>query len=343
MATQAQKVRLGVFMILATLLFVGSVGTLAGLKLWNPKDRYFVRYRESVSGLEIGATVKMQGVRVGQVERVSMDDVETVRVVLSLEPGTPIKQDTVGVISSIGITGLKFIELTGGSKHTKRMTPNTDKSEIRPGDSVVQTLTGKAIDISTKMEQVLNSLITVFDENTRTHLRSILANTDRLTASMAEAVDPKRVKKMIRAAERGTSALARTAKNIDQLVASVGPEIQTTLSATSSAAKSIDRAAAGLRAQRAINELSQAARALRDRIEDPAITAVLKSFKSAATLVRNVSSDVRSAVRRNDRQIGRLLSLLSNAAGNLTSFSRSIKERPSLLLRGETVKERRLR
>ena len=59
MSTHAQKIRLGVFMLLATLLFLGSVGTLAGVKLFNPRDRYFVRFTESVSGLEVGSTVKM--------------------------------------------------------------------------------------------------------------------------------------------------------------------------------------------------------------------------------------------------------------------------------------------
>ena len=116
MSTRAQKVRLGIFLVSAALIFGGSIVVLAGLKLWNPKDRYFVRYEESISGLELGSTVKMKGVRVGQVEDIDIgDDVESVVVTLSLNPGTPIPEDTRAVMTSIGITGLKFIELTGGS------------------------------------------------------------------------------------------------------------------------------------------------------------------------------------------------------------------------------------
>ena len=33
--------------VFAVVAFLGAVATLAGLKLWNPKDRYFVRYQQS--------------------------------------------------------------------------------------------------------------------------------------------------------------------------------------------------------------------------------------------------------------------------------------------------------
>mgnify|MGYP003564474005 CR=1 FL=1 len=114
MATKAQKIRLGVFMLLAFLLLVGTVGTLAGIQMWNPRDIYFVSYKESVSGLDIGSAVKMKGVRVGPVETIKVaPDTESVRVELALDPGTPITVDNKAVGMSIGITGLKVIELTG--------------------------------------------------------------------------------------------------------------------------------------------------------------------------------------------------------------------------------------
>ena len=109
MSTRLQKIRLGIFMLLSFMLLFGSIAVLAGMKLWNPKDRYFIRFRESISGLEVGSTVKMKGVRVGQVESISIGrDVESVIVTLSLAPKTPITVDTRGIMTSIGITGLNI-------------------------------------------------------------------------------------------------------------------------------------------------------------------------------------------------------------------------------------------
>ena len=102
MSTRAQKIRLGVFLILALLLFVGAVGTLAGIKLLNPRDRYYVYFGTSVSGLEVGSTVKMKGVRVGQVEEIHIaKDVERVKVTLAMNPGTPITVDTRAIMTAI--------------------------------------------------------------------------------------------------------------------------------------------------------------------------------------------------------------------------------------------------
>ena len=96
MTTRAQKVRLGVFMILALVLLLGTVGTLAGLKLWNRKDRYYVQFQESVSGLDNGSTVKMKGVPVGQVEKISIgaDPPSDINVLIEIpQGGVPVKYE----------------------------------------------------------------------------------------------------------------------------------------------------------------------------------------------------------------------------------------------------------
>lgn len=342
MATRAQRARLGAFMILATVLFVGAVGTLAGLRFWNPRDRYFVRYRESVSGLEVGSTVKMKGVRVGQVEALSMENVESVRVVLALAPTTPIKIDTRAVITSIGITGLKFIELTGGSREGERLPPNTARSEIAPGASIVHTLTGRAIDISQKAEQVLNNLLLLTDDSTRQRIHGLIDHSAELATSLNELVRDERALRIMKNAERATAALARAATSMDRVVQQIAPGLEDTLRSASAAAATFNRVAEKLRVQRLLGELTRAARTLRERIEDPALSTLLDTFGSTANTVRNVTRDFSAAVNHNDRQLRRLWSMLTNAADDLKSFARAIKERPSLLLRGETVKERDL-
>ena len=74
--TKAQKVRLGVFIASGTTLFLGSLLTLAGLKAWEKRDYYSVRFKDSVSGLEKSAQVRYQGLRVGRVESMRIADDE---------------------------------------------------------------------------------------------------------------------------------------------------------------------------------------------------------------------------------------------------------------------------
>jgi phospholipid/cholesterol/gamma-HCH transport system substrate-binding protein len=106
--------------------FVVLLGAaLLGLVLWLGKgdyrgtyDHYYSYMRESVSGLSVDAAVKYQGVNVGRVKEIvlSPEIPEEVRLTLDVVRGTPVKEDTVAVLETQGLTGLRTVNLTGGSR-----------------------------------------------------------------------------------------------------------------------------------------------------------------------------------------------------------------------------------
>ncbi|MFH1131747.1 MAG: MlaD family protein [Pseudomonadota bacterium] len=344
MTTRAQKIRLGLFLLLAFLLLAGTVLTLAGIKIWNTKDRYQVHFTHSVSGLESGSTVRMKGVRVGQVENITIDkkNVEEVVVTLALEPGTPVKTDARAVMTSIGITGLNFIELTGGSSQAGQIPPNTKNSIILPADSVMQSLTGKATEISKKMEQVLNNLLPLTGESNRTKVASLLDNANRLAGAWADlAVDNgHRIKRILANTDRATSAVEKAMTVLGKMTTDNAARIASTLASAEDAARGLNKIIQTIKPQAALAELTRSAKAFRSRVEDPSITKAIESLNDTATRIAKLSSNLNDLVRRRDRQLDSVMINLNQAANNLKSFSREIKERPSLLLRGETRKER---
>ena len=102
---------------------------------------YRVAFNESVSGLKPGEPVKYHGVDVGVVKAMSLDpqDARRVLVDVTLNKGTPVKADTRARLKLKGITGLVYIELTGGSPDAQLLAANTagevplipsDKSEL---------------------------------------------------------------------------------------------------------------------------------------------------------------------------------------------------------------------
>jgi phospholipid/cholesterol/gamma-HCH transport system substrate-binding protein len=343
MTTRMQKLRLGVFMLLAFLLLFGSVSTLIGMQLWNPKDRYFVRFRESISGLEVGSTVKMKGVRVGQVERITIGkDVESVIVTLSLDPGTPVTVDMRAVMTSIGITGLKFVELTGGSTRSKRIKPNTSKSIIMAGASTLETLTGKATDIALKMEAVLNNMLALTAEGNRVRVRRLLEDTDKLAVSWEKMASSNstRIRKILGNVDRTTVMMERASGAFTRLAQDNSAKVKETLTATANAAKSLSRMAQNVKPQTTLNAITNAADSVRKRVEDPSITKALGALNATANKLTGLANQLGGVVRQRDRQIGAMMDNLDKAALFLKDFARSIKEKPSLLIRGETRKER---
>ena len=345
MSTRAQKIRLGVFMILAILLFIGSVGTLAGIKWFNPRSRYYVSYTDSVSGLEVGSTVKMKGVRVGQVEKIHIgSDVESVLVTLALKPGTPIKTDTVAVMTSIGITGLQFIELTDGRAKSPPIPPDTTKSFIKAGSSELSKITGKAKVVAYKAEAALNAFMGFATPENRQRVTSLLKNTDTMVVTGTALIDENReqIKRVLGNLERTTRVLERSAHTLNKLVRNNSKRVEDALVAAQGAARSMDRSLAGLRPKATLNAINGAAHAIRRRADDPQISKLLVSFNNTTTQLTRLTAQLAKVVRHRDRQLGSIMYNLDRASDYLKKFSRAIKERPSLLLRGQTVKEKRI-
>jgi phospholipid/cholesterol/gamma-HCH transport system substrate-binding protein len=213
MVTRSQKIRLGVFVVLASALLAGMVVILLGASLGKLSDVYTTRFEESVSGLELGAPVKYHGVRVGTVDAIVInpDDVSEVIVTLTLDHGTPIKADSQVVLNTMGITGLKFLEIMGGTDETRFLTPG---EEIPSGPSLIHRLTGKADVITEKVEMLVNNLVEVTGEQQREQLNAILADVQETMES---------VRRIVAENEAGVSQavkdLSKTAENLRGLSA----------------------------------------------------------------------------------------------------------------------------
>ena len=118
MKTRTQKIRLGIFIFISGALLVFLILYFAANKLFEKSDIYYVSYHNvSVSGLEVGSPVNYLGIKIGSISNIFIDpqDINSIIVEMSLQPGTPIKKDDYADIVSLGITGLKTIQIRGGS------------------------------------------------------------------------------------------------------------------------------------------------------------------------------------------------------------------------------------
>jgi len=93
---------------------------------------YRIHFDESVSGLALGEPVKFVGVDVGTVKSMSIDTVDThwVQVDVKLRKDAPVKTDTKATLKTKGITGVSFIELSGGSADAQMLVAATPAGEV---------------------------------------------------------------------------------------------------------------------------------------------------------------------------------------------------------------------
>lgn len=159
MPDRAQKIRLGIFVVICSIALISIVAFFTSETYLQEEDTYFIRFEDiSVSGLEVGSPVKYLGVKVGTVQEIKIDpeDVSSVIVKVEIKEGTPIKADARADIASIGITGLKMLEIRGASQQAPLL---EEGGFIRAGSSMAKDITGKAEVVAEKAERVLNNLL----------------------------------------------------------------------------------------------------------------------------------------------------------------------------------------
>jgi len=174
MISKAQKIRLGVFISAAILILLATLFALSMNRLFQEKDIYYIAYKNvSLSGLDAGSSVKYLGLNVGNVKNIEIDprDISKIIVTISIKKGTPVKKDVKAEISTIGITGIKVIELSGGTNESTLLKPG---SYIQAGKSLTEEITGKAEIIGEKVELLLNNLISLTNRENRSKVLQVV-------------------------------------------------------------------------------------------------------------------------------------------------------------------------
>ncbi len=216
MITKAQKVRLGVFLSITFGLLILFILVIAGSKLFERVDSYYIAYEDvSVSGLQIGAQVKYHGIRVGSVEiiRIDPEDANRIIVEVKVEKDTPIKEDTEASLILVGITGLKQVELFGGTREAKRLEPG---SYILAGKTFFDDISVSVEEITTKLDRVLSNIDILTGTDNQERVANLLSNLETVSLSAINAVE--KIEKTVHSQDIEL-ILANTSKFTEELAA----------------------------------------------------------------------------------------------------------------------------
>ena len=210
METRANYVLIGAFTVLTAvflLLFALWAAKFSSDRDW---DRYEVIFSEPVTGLTEGGSVQYNGIGVGTVDRLSLDpdDARNVIALLKLKADTPVKVDTRAKLSQQGITGVPFIQLTGGSPQAALLEPNDndDIPIIRTEPSALQNIADTANRLVARLDQLLS-------EQNIGRISATLANLEQATGSIAGQKDD--IARLIVNARDATAAMKTTLATAD--------------------------------------------------------------------------------------------------------------------------------
>jgi phospholipid/cholesterol/gamma-HCH transport system substrate-binding protein len=191
METRANYVLIGSFTLAVIAAAIGFVLWFQSLHTTKQRSPLRVVFEGPAAGLRNGGSVNFNGIRVGEVVSVKLDNPRRVVALAMVENKTPIRKDTLVGLEFQGLTGVAAISLKGGEEAAPP--PPLDEDGI-------PTLTADP----NKLQDVTEAI------------RGTLLNINRIVADNQEAV-----KNSLKNLETFTTSLARNSERIDAVMAKV--------------------------------------------------------------------------------------------------------------------------
>jgi phospholipid/cholesterol/gamma-HCH transport system substrate-binding protein len=217
-------------------LFVILLGAAwLAISLWLALGDFSVQYKtyrvyldESVSGLYIDAPVKYRGVEIGKVSEIRLNPAVTgqVQLTLDIDASAPIKEDTIAVLTVQGLTGIAFVDLSGGSLESPPLQAGAGEPfpVIRTGPSFFARLDTSGTELITNLNVLAHGLANVVDADGAQALREILDNIRQVTAVLASR--QAELESSVHAAARLLEGSAQAAERLPELMARVDTTAQ---------------------------------------------------------------------------------------------------------------------
>ncbi|MCB2188247.1 MAG: MCE family protein [Deltaproteobacteria bacterium] len=315
MASQASKLKVGIFVTAGILLALGALVWLGAAQYMKGATTYVTFFDESVQGLQIDSPVKFRGVDVGRVIAIRVaPDYRLIEVVMNIEFQGNLTYEMTAQLKSVGITGITFIELD-------RHTPGTP-------------LTGPKIDFAaeypiipsrpSEMQRILSVIDRVMRQLDQVDFKGMARAVDTTLKAVEKLVgDPRLAKAM----EKLGSTLANTEVITQRIRVAMedGGLKQTLVSARGAAAKAEELATAAADQMEALN-LPETNRKLNQVLAD------------LDQLVQNSGQTVDTLgdkALRLAESLNQTAQRLNQAAEKVEGFASRIESNPSSLLFSE--------
>jgi phospholipid/cholesterol/gamma-HCH transport system substrate-binding protein len=308
MMTREQKNRLGIFLSLATVIFVAVAAFFLLPKLRDPGDVYLIKFRDtSVHGLIGGSLVKYRGVEVGRVVsiEVSPTDLDCVHVQVKIRPGLTMKVDMQATLVYVGLTGQKYIELSGGQMDSPNLKAH---GEIPSGRGLGE----KADDIINNIETTAKRITEVLSPENMAKIDAFLTNVEKGSAAVSGVLDSRRssLENTLISVERATADFAQAAKSLVPMTEDLDRLIKT-VEANS---------------EKTLGNISE-------RFSADEMGMVIKDVRDFLATASLSLKRVESILLEQQVELQRTFSNLSVTVDNLARFSREIADEPSVILR----------
>jgi phospholipid/cholesterol/gamma-HCH transport system substrate-binding protein len=330
MNSRRDQVLVGLFVIVAVAVLVGTVLAVSGT--FTKKGIAHRAYFKFASGLAPAAPVRYGGLLAGRVEALRVDPQDSTRIEIDFTVGNeiPLKTDSTAKITALSALGESYLEVTTGSKDAPLAPPDSivksketisisDLGDIVGGlapsaDQVLQNLNQRLTEMKVTVAEV-NDLLG--DEN-RANVRGGLGT---LNAMLTE--DRPKISATLDNVQAATGKLQPVIASVQTAADKISPlldDVKTTIKQANDTLAHVDGVITENR---------------------PEIQAAIADVRKTLNAAQATVDELHGMLDQNAGNVDDILANVRAATGNLKELTDELKRRPSVLLRGETGKNRK--
>ena len=241
MEIKSNNVLIGTFALFAIAGIFLFALWLGRVQLDRTYAYYEVLFSGSVSGLTESGTVQYNGIPVGRVVSLNLDDDDPNKVValIEVDARTPIKEDSIAKLELFGLTGVALIELSGGSPNSASLSakPGETYPVIEAAPSSIQELFMSAPDTLANVNLLVRELRILVNKN-EASMTTTLTNIAELSTELAKTANSLEslsatadellshdVKDFLKEAKATANSYRQVADDLNEIMSRNGPAI----------------------------------------------------------------------------------------------------------------------
>ena len=316
MNSKREQAWVGLFVLIAAALLIGTVLAVAGT--FSVSGVSHRAYFKSAGGLLPGATVRYAGMKAGRVETVRVDPQDSTRIEVAFTVGhaIPVKTDSVAKITSLGPLDENYVEVGTGTKDAPLAPPGSEiKSVPTVGIADLGDMIGNLAPVAQQVLQNLNQRLTEL-QVTVARVNDLLNDRNRTNVSQGLGT----LNAMLAEDRPKVSATLTNVQTASAKIIPLLDNLKTTMKQANDALSHIDSV---------VLENRQDVRT--------AVVELKQTLLSASSLMEQL----KNTMDRNTDNIDEILVNLRITTENAKQLTEALKTRPSVLIRGDTVKDRK--
>jgi phospholipid/cholesterol/gamma-HCH transport system substrate-binding protein len=204
-------------------LFALSAMMVFGYWLLKPSKEiemkvYAIYFDESVSGLNLDAPVKYKGINVGKVTALNINpkNSEQVEILITVLKSTPVKSSTVAQLTSQGITGLSYINLSFGDESSEflKAQKGQEYPVIKTIPSLLIKIENTVGDLTLNLSDTLQRTRELLKEENQAEFSLLLKNSAIFVSKMNQTLDDETIVNL----QQTMKNLNNVSKRLDEMM-----------------------------------------------------------------------------------------------------------------------------